>query len=843
MNATLKKSNTGQFKIPMVVFTLALFVSSSIVWVSEVARTEQLRNTLKVLATHQATTLQRKLDNALSSTYALAAMVRQVHGDLPNFQALAHEMMPFYDGASTLALAPNGIVSQIYPLEANKKAIGHNLMKDPLRDKEAILARNSGKLTLAGPFDLVQGGIAAAGRYPVFFSKTDSPPKFWGLVTVLVRFPEILKNTGITDLVNSGYEYELWRVHPDSGERHVIDASRNTTQAVFDIERAVSVTLDVPNATWTLSVTPQRSLNSFTLIAAKTFLAFFVSLGLAVLAWMLVQLRSKNKELDQHRSNLQYLVDERTHELSQATEKMREAKDQAEKMSRVKTDFLANISHEIRTPLNGLLGVAQVLERTVIDVGQREMVLQIRHAGKVLLRLLNDVLDFSKIESGKMTLESVPFNTSDLVADLNGLMAGAAQAKGLSLAVILSSEVKCNFMGDSRYLLQILSNLVGNAIKFTDRGDITVNIFALSKNETHKQVRFEIVDSGIGIPADKQVQLFQPFMQVDSSMTRRFGGTGLGLSICKELVSLMGGVIGVESKPGQGSLFWFELNLLLSEKIPTPIKDNLLVVENMQPRLMGLQFLVVDDSEMNRVTLERMMRIEGAIVTHAKNGQEAIDLLKISSNNFDAVLMDIQMPVMDGLEATRLIRLELNLKDLPVLVCSAGVQITEQANALACGANEFIQKPIDLELLVAMLLRGAVTREPANDVQKIFKTALPLIKDWPEIKGIDAVYAKKQFRGDRDFFEMLLTLLLEELQQMACDVSEDFRLDAQVDAKKLHKLRGSAGAVGAHGLVEACRALELAIKEGSPDLAKCRQQFIDEIELLRHGLKLNRLTQ
>ncbi|HRG72472.1 MAG TPA: ATP-binding protein, partial [Thauera aminoaromatica] len=398
-------------------------------------------------------------------------------------------------------------------------------------------------------------------------------------------------------------------------------------------------------------------------------------------------------------------------------ERLREASAAAAAANAAKSEFLAHMSHEIRTPMNAVLGLAQVLEREPLAPAQRDMVGRIRGAGASLLAILDDVLDLSKIEAGQLRIEPRPFDLRALLANLDSLMGQAARAKGLALRIEPPALPPGQLRGDGLRIEQILINLVSNAIKFTERGEVSLRVRADEVGEVRLRLRAEVRDTGIGIAPEAQARLFAPFTQADAGIARRFGGTGLGLSICKRLVELMGGAIGVHSQPGLGSTFWFELPL---ERVAGGEPASVGVVAAPEgdraagPRLAGMQVLVVDDSAMNRDLVQRALALEGACATLAADGQQAIELLRGRPQAFDAVLMDVQMPVLDGLSATRRIRDELGLAALPVIAFTAGVGEDQQAAARAAGADDVLPKPMDLEQMTQLLMRWVMPQSAAG---------------------------------------------------------------------------------------------------------------------------------
>ena len=504
--------------------------------------------------------------------------------------------------------------------------------------------------------------------------------------------------------------------------------------------------------------------------------------------------------------------------------RLREAHAAAEAANAAKSEFLAHMSHEIRTPMNAVLGLAQVLEREALPANQRDMVQRIRSAGQSLLAILNDVLDLSKIEAGQLRLEPRPFALGALLANLDSLMGEAARGKGLALRITPPQRPPGPLVGDGLRLEQILLNLIGNAIKFTDHGEVAVRVHALEGSADGVRLRFEVSDTGIGIAPEALARLFTPFTQADAGICRRFGGTGLGLSICKRLVELMGGSIGADSRPGVGSTFHFELPFQRGQAEP----GSPAAAPQRGPRLTGAHLLVVDDSAMNRDLVERALALEGATATLAADGQQAVELLRNKPDGFDAVLMDVQMPVMDGLTATRQIRTELGLSELPIIAFTAGVRDDQQAEARQAGANDVLPKPMDLDQMAALLARWVKPRpQPAAEPAPAESNA------FPEIDGIDATRAARRLGGDRAMFIGLLQHFVADNRGAIAETRA--RLDAgdlEAAARRMHTLRSNAGFICALDLMDLAGELETAIEAGNADLAPRLSAIGDEIDAL-----------
>ncbi len=391
-------------------------------------------------------------------------------------------------------------------------------------------------------------------------------------------------------------------------------------------------------------------------------------------------------------------------------EAMAAARDAAEAANRAKSEFLANMSHEIRTPLNGVLGIAEVLIRTELSGQQRELVGVIQSSGQLLNGLLTDLLDLARVEAGAIELRPEPTDLAALLISVKDLFAGSAQQKGLTLKADLRPGVTGVVDCDPQRLRQVLGNLLNNAIKFTDAGDVT-----LSASRRGDQVHFEVRDTGSGFDADQKEALFQRFQQADNSATRKHGGAGLGLAICDEYVRLMGGQIACDSNPGQGSVFGFALDLPRLADSDTPAVTTPEPAE--EPQSGGdFMVLIVDDNAVNRRVMELILDSVGIGHASAEDGQEGLDAMK--SGAYDAVLMDIQMPVMDGFEATRRIReweIDTARPRAPILIVSANCLPQHVDDGRAAGADAHLNKPISAAELVGALQSQMQTVETAGE--------------------------------------------------------------------------------------------------------------------------------
>jgi PAS domain S-box-containing protein len=521
---------------------------------------------------------------------------------------------------------------------------------------------------------------------------------------------------------------------------------------------------------------------------------------------------------------------------------LEESREQAQQLAKAKETFLANMSHEIRTPMNAIMGLSRQLRKTKLDEQQRFFLDSVLTASDNLLVIINDILDLSKIEAGKLSLEAIAFSPKEMLGKVSHMLMHRAEEKGLWMQVSIDEEVGPIVVGDPYRLNQVLLNLAGNAIKFTANGGVTLGLHLLQEKDGQQLLRFSVIDTGIGISDEFKANMFEAFAQEYRSTSRNFGGTGLGLAISRQLVELMNGQLQVESEKGKGAIFSFDILLPKGNPSDLVASGEVGIEQNV---LQGKNILLVEDNSMNRLVASTILGQYGARVSEAENGKTALEVLGADGSNIDLVLMDMQMPVMDGITATKLIRSGIS-SDLPVIALTANALPSEKAHCLEAGMNDFISKPFDETAFVRTIAQwldeeptGMQASPPDIVKQEQSVASTPAITSPYSLNTLQSIS-----RGNESFVKKMAQMFCDQAPVLAEEMKA-FLTNGQLDqmGSVAHKLKPTIDSMEMENLKEIIRMIEKAGKSGehSPELLQWVNNTVEQIGMAVKDLKENYL--
>ena len=686
------KANKDEIDYKRIISTIMVFLVSCVVaqyianYFIDVRIANQktmVQNAARIAHLH----FQSKIENYLTMADSLKKYL-VLHGEektYANFKDLAQSMQDEQGVVKCIELAKNGVIDAVYPVIHNEHALGVNLLKADNRRYEAEIAKINNEYTIAGPFPLVQGGIGALLLDPIYVTESNGKTNFWGYVVIVLDWNKYLKEVNIEHLESLGYSFDLWHENPYTGAHNSI---ASTKKAVT--KDALQVKFEMPNDIWYMDVEMQDGWISDGEIELYNLVSLLVPIMLAFSYWLYMSRDAKEKLYKE--------------ELEAALAK-------AEVANEAKTRFLFNMSHDIRTPMNAILGFTEIAKKSKDAALVADSLAKIELAGELLLKLINEILNISRIESGTLETVFTETNLRRFGRELDTLFSQGMAKKGITYK--LSCEIEDeNVVCDKQHMQEICVNLIANAQKFTKpKGKVNVLIKQLKNNDCpdgYADYQIVIADTGIGMSEEFQKVQYQLFERERTNTVSHTEGTGLGLSIVKSLMDLLGGKIDCTSAVGKGTTYTLTFRLK-TVAAPTAVGDKI-AKELTEQDLVGKEVLLVEDNEINREIAQFVLEEAGMKVSTAEDGSIAVKLAQ--EKLYDVILMDIQMPVMNGYEATRAIR-NLDNKELanvPIIAMTANAFEEDRRNAFDAGMDEHIAKPFKVQDLLCAL--AEVLREP-----------------------------------------------------------------------------------------------------------------------------------
>lgn len=631
-------------------------------------------NKEKISASYTAEDTVRKIETQLGRYLENSEMFKNIISSKhtisdEQFNQLASYMKKNKNVIEAYELAPNGIIEKAYPLKGNEKVIGMNTLELPERQKEANIARKSGEYTIAGPYELKQGGTGALLFDPIYINDGNEK-KFWGFSILVLNWDAFLEELEVDKLEDATYHFKVWK-EGNKGKHVTIMSCGHSS-----LNHTLSVACEVPNDTWYFEIVPFQGWIPMSYKIFGSIVSVLVAILLSMGYWQIILRREKEAVYAKQIEKV-------------ATE--------AQHANQAKTRFLFNMSHDIHTPMNAIIGYTQLLENNLDNKKQAlDYILKLKSSSTILLSLINYILEMTQIESGKLDLKKEIGDLDDLVKNINVVVEPLIKEKKLHYSYHL--EIKHHhIICDKTKLREIVLNILSNAIKYTpEGGNIELLIQEISFENNKVKYHFIIIDNGIGMKEDFLPHIFEEFAREKTSTESKVPGVGLGLPIVKSLIDMMNGTIQVESKLNKGTKFTVELSFLTSLQVENVNERNTSTLD-----FSGKHILLVEDNELNAEIGIELLNTFKVIIDLAKNGEECIKILeKMPEGYYDLILMDIQMPIMDGYEATKIIR-SFNNKNaqIPIIAMTANAFEEDRKHALQLGMNEHLAKPVDIEKL------------------------------------------------------------------------------------------------------------------------------------------------
>ena len=670
-----KKIRLQCYIVGLIVFLTALIVGAFLLHNLE----KNEKTTGKYMAQVTEKRVRARLDQYIMLSDLLGNYISAGENLNENTFSELAEKIPNEDGViKAFELAPDGIITDIYPKQGNEGAFGLDMLKEHERKKDAILARDSGKYTLGGPYQLKQGGKGALLFNPVYEDNNSEHGEFWGFVILVIDWDRFIGEINLDYLSNADFCYRIWSYDRGSRDKIILAESQDDMP-----DNILTVKCTVPNNTWYFDIIPSGGWIPRLYQIMCIVISYVFSLLIATVF---------------------YLISSKKYRERQYEAELEKSAEQAKNANEAKTRFLFNMSHDIRTPMNAIVGFSGLLEKNLQNEKKaKEYLGKIQSSSNLLLRIINQVLEMARIESGTAVLQLKAEDMDALFHRVNTVFEEDVRKKNLQYQVVL--DVRHHYaVCDETKLQEIILNIISNAIKYTPEGhSIHVEIHeSVSENPSKVRYIFSCEDTGIGMSEEYLPHIYEEFSREHTTTENKVPGTGLGLPIIKSMIELMGGSIQVESRLGIGTKFTVDLSFDIASKEEVYGSQDTIKSSAIHT-IKGKRILLVEDNELNAEIAKTVLEDVGALITRAENGQQAVELFKEKpAGTFDAILMDLMMPVMDGYTATRKIRsLEhSDAKTIPIIAMTANVFQEDAEKCIAVGMNAHLAKPLDIEKMM-----------------------------------------------------------------------------------------------------------------------------------------------
>lgn len=674
--------------LPLIIIAMGIIMAGGMTLLLKHSAEEDARAKLELNAKIYTGRLTENIKNGIDVTNTLEQVLINGDGKISDFPRIAKSMQADY--IQSIQLAPAGIVTEIYPAEGNEEGLGNLIDREDARGISCRYARDHDVIITQGPFNLKQGGSGIAVRNPVYMEQANGQKTFWGFTIVILRVPELFAGT-VAALSELGYDYRLSKTVSPTDPR--FQEVYSSGAALPD--NAPAYIFAVADNKWRLELATDAAAYNASDVYLLPGLMLLIFILLAIVLRFVIK---RNEYLDEQKHR----------------QAMEEALRAAEAANNAKTKFLNNMSHDIRTPMNAIIGFTDIALRQQPKAEVRSCLEKIKQSSSHLMSLINDVLDISRIESGKIEIKPVPVSITEVIDTVVAVAHGFMENRNIELVINRNCPSNPYVMADALRIRDVLINILSNAVKFTkDGGKITFTTFTKpGKDERHFFGCYRIADTGVGMSEEFQCKLFDEFTQECVDARTNYKGTGLGMAITKRYVELMGGTITVESKQGVGTTFTVELPLVWTEAVPASPSAK------QQPKavsLKGVPVLLAEDNDLNAEITTMLLEKEGMVVTRAADGEQVVEIFKNApAEAFAVILMDIMMPKLDGYAAAQAIRTLEGRADgrtIPIIALSANVFAEDIEASKAAGMDAHLSKPLEVSKLIAAISRLYKSRE------------------------------------------------------------------------------------------------------------------------------------